>query len=129
MHSKNKPAMTAAERRHVARIKAMPCVVCGEAGPSEAHEIEQGLWYASIPLCSSCHRGTNGLHGQRRMWAVMKISELQALAQRGNIGVQRNDGARHRGGDVDGRNRRGLARIRGRWHSIFKMFLASSARR
>ena len=82
MHSKNKPAMTAAERRHVARIKAMPCVVCGDAGPSEAHEIEQGLWYASIPLCAACHRDpVSGLHGQRRMWAVIKLNELQALAR------------------------------------------------
>ena len=72
--------MTAAERRHVARIKEMNCVVCDAPGPSECHEIEQGQWFASMPLCSDCHRGSiNGLHGQKRMWAVHKMDELKAL--------------------------------------------------
>ena len=80
MQSKNKPAMTAAERRHVARIKEMSCVVCDAPGPSECHEIEQGQWFTSMPLCSDCHRGSlNGLHGQKRMWAVKKLTELSAL--------------------------------------------------
>lgn len=82
MQSKNKPAQTKAEREHVARVKAMPCAVCSEPGPSEAHEIEQGLWWLSVPLCPSCHRSEfNGLHGQKRMWAVMKQTELTALNQ------------------------------------------------
>ena len=72
--------MRAAEREHVERVKNLPCSVCDTPGPSEAHEIEQGLWHCSIALCPSCHRdGRNGLHGQRRMWAVMKMSELGAL--------------------------------------------------
>jgi hypothetical protein len=40
VNSKNKPAQTQAERSHVARIKAMDCIVCSASGPSEAHEIE-----------------------------------------------------------------------------------------
>lgn len=81
MQSKNKKPMTVLERAHVERIKSMPCVLCGAAGPSEAHEIEQGVWMLSIPLCPDCHRGSlNGLHGQRRMWKVMKQSEMTALA-------------------------------------------------
>lgn len=84
MKSKNKAPMTAAEREHVERIKLMPCCVCGAGGgysaPSEAHEIEQGLWWTSIPACADCHRGAvNGLHGQRRIWAVKKLDELKAL--------------------------------------------------
>lgn len=80
MQSKNKPSMTAAERRHVARIKEMDCVVCGASGPSECHEIEQGQWFTSMPLCADCHRGSlNGIHGQKRMWAVKKLTELSAL--------------------------------------------------
>jgi hypothetical protein len=86
MQSKNKPVMNAAERRHVAIIKEMDCVVCGAAGPSECHELEQGLWFASIPLCADCHRGSlNGIHGQRRMWAVKRLDELKAL----NVTIQR----------------------------------------
>jgi len=72
--------MTAAERRHVTRIKEMPCGLCGAGGPSEAHEIEQGQWFTAMPLCADCHRGSfNGLHGQKRMWAVMKATELSVL--------------------------------------------------
>ncbi len=80
MQSKNKPSMTARERKHVARVKDLPCIVCGAPPPSEAHEIEQGLWFVSIPLCADCHRGErNGLHGQRLMWKAHKLTEIDAL--------------------------------------------------
>ncbi len=80
MHSKNKPPMTADEREHVGRVKALPCAVCGAGGVSEAHEIEQGKWFLSIPLCADCHRGSfNGLHGQKAMWRIMKKTELSCL--------------------------------------------------
>ncbi len=82
MHSKNKAAMTARERAHVQRIKEMPCAVCEASGPSEAHEIKQGSWFTSLPLCPDCHRGSkNGIHGERRMWNVMKMDEIDALNQ------------------------------------------------
>lgn len=81
MQSKNKKAMSAAERRHVARIKEMACVVCDTSGPSECHEIKQGQWFTSMPLCPDCHRGSlNGIHGQKRMWSLKKMNELDALA-------------------------------------------------
>ena len=80
MYSKNKPAMTAAERRHVEKIKSMPCAVCGSPGPSEVHEINQGQWFTSIPLCPGCHRGPhNGIHGAKAIWRVKKLDELGAL--------------------------------------------------
>ena len=80
MQSKNKRAMTAAERRHVTNIKSMPCGVCLAAGPSDAHEMEQGKWFLAIPLCRDCHTGSfNGLHGQKRMWSVLKKTELSVL--------------------------------------------------
>ena len=80
MQSKNNPAPTKAEREHIERIKAMPCVVCSAPGPSEAHEIEQGLWFLSVPLCADCHRGGfNGIHGQRRIWQARKLTEIGAL--------------------------------------------------
>lgn len=79
MHSKNKPRQTAAESRHVARVAALSCVVCGVAGPSEVHEPEQGLWFASMPLCPECHRGPDGWHGTRQRWKLRRISELQAI--------------------------------------------------
>lgn len=58
----------------------MDCVVCGASGPSECHEINQGQWFTSMPLCPDCHRGSaNGIHGQKRMWAIQKMDELAAL--------------------------------------------------
>ena len=80
MHSKNKKSMTNLEREHVTRIKEMGCIICNGGGPSEAHEIEQGQWFTSLPLCSDCHRGVqNGIHGQKRMWNILKLDELKAL--------------------------------------------------
>lgn len=83
MQSKNKPAPTKAEREHIERVKLLPCVVCGAGGgysaPSEAHEIEQGLWWASIAVCADCHRGHNGWHGTKALWRIRKITELSAL--------------------------------------------------
>lgn len=81
MQSKNKPKPTAAERQHIARVAALPCSVCDAPGPSEVHEPNQGQWFTSIALCPDCHRGpTNGVHGQRRMWAIKKMDEWGALA-------------------------------------------------
>lgn len=81
MRSKNKPAMTRAERAHVDKLAQQPCVVC-EAHGVEIHEIKQGAWFLSVPLCTDCHRGSlNGIHGQRRIWAVKKMDELDALAE------------------------------------------------
>jgi hypothetical protein len=80
MQSKNKPGMTKAEREHVGRIKEMPCGVCSSSGPTEAHELRQGEWFTSIPLCADCHRGPfNGIHGQARIWSVYKLDEQAVL--------------------------------------------------
>lgn len=81
MQSKNKPAATKAEKDHIEAVKSLPCSVCDTPGPSECHEIEQGLWWVSIALCPDCHRGSrNGLHGQRLMWKLKKMDEIKALA-------------------------------------------------
>jgi len=81
MQSKNKHKPTRDESAHILRIKEMGCALCEACGPSEAHEIKQGQWFTSIPLCPDCHRGPlNGLHGQKRMWSLMKMDEIDALA-------------------------------------------------
>ena len=73
------------EREHVGRVKEMPCGVCGASGPSEAHHIVQHQQYTCIPLCESCHRSNfNGIHGQKRIWEVMKLDEMAVL----NLTVQ-----------------------------------------
>lgn len=79
MQSRNKPAPTAAERQHIARVAALDCAVCDSPGPSEVHEPEQGLWFASISLCQACHRGPKGWHGTRERWTLRRITELIAI--------------------------------------------------
>lgn len=72
--------LTTTERRHLARVKELPCSVCGKSGPSEAHHIVQGLQYTCVALCEDCHRGPfMGLHGQKRAWAIHKMTEMDAL--------------------------------------------------
>ena len=72
--------LSPAERRHLASVKELPCGVCGASGPSDAHHIEQGLQYTCIPLCKDCHQGSfNGIHGQRRIWNVLKKTEMTVL--------------------------------------------------
>ena len=81
MRSKTSKSISAAERVHVGRVKALPCSVCDEPGPSDAHHIKQGQHYTVVALCKSCHQGSlMGLHGQRRMRAIKKMDEVDALA-------------------------------------------------
>lgn len=86
MYSKNKKAPTAAEKRHIERVKQLNCSVCDAPGPSDCHEIKQGQWFTSIALCKDCHQGShNGIHGARAMWNVMRMTELDAL----NVTIER----------------------------------------
>ena len=72
--------LSQSERQHLLRVKSLPCGVCGEPGPSDAHHIEQHRQYLCIPLCKDCHQGAfNGIHGQKRAWAVRKVDELDVL--------------------------------------------------
>jgi hypothetical protein len=72
--------LTSTERLHLARVKDMPCGVCGQAGPSDAHHVEQHMQYLCIPLCKDCHQGShNGIHGRRSIWNVLKKNELSVL--------------------------------------------------
>lgn len=79
MHSKNKSPMTRAEREHVGRVKESGCALCGAAGVVHAHEIEQGCWWTSVGLCPHCHTGSQGLHGDKTLWRIYKMTEIQAL--------------------------------------------------
>jgi hypothetical protein len=78
--------LTAKEREHLAQVKELPCSVCDAPPPSDAHHIKQGLQYTCVALCKSCHQGSMlGWHGQKRMWAIKKMEELDAL----NVTIQR----------------------------------------
>lgn len=80
MRAKNSARITPAESAHMARVKSVACVVCDAPPPSEAHHIRQGDHMTTVALCVDCHRGSvNGWHGQKTMWRVMKMDELDAL--------------------------------------------------
>jgi hypothetical protein len=77
---------TAAEKRHMDRVAQLPCMVCGSA-PVEIHHIREGQGmsqrasnWLTVPLCPSCHRGPNGIHGDKSMMRIHKLEELDLLA-------------------------------------------------
>jgi len=79
---------SAASRRHMGLVKALPCCLCGAYG-SQAHHVTEGktfgkrdkLHFCTIPLCESCHKGPGGIHGDKTMLRIAKKSELQLLAE------------------------------------------------
>ena len=76
MHSK----LNNKERDYLRIVKMLPCSVCDEPGPSDAHHIKQGSTYTCVALCKSCHQGSLlGWHGQKRAWLIRKMDELDAL--------------------------------------------------
>lgn len=78
--------LTKAEREHIAKVKSLPCSVCNQTAPSDAHHIRQDCQYTVIALCKSCHQDShNGIHGEKRMWWVMNMDEMQAL----NVTIKR----------------------------------------
>jgi hypothetical protein len=79
MKSKNKPSQTAAEKRHVEKLASLPCACCENTGPVEIHEFEQGAWFASVPLCTPCHRGPEGWHGTRLRWTLRRMDMVKAI--------------------------------------------------
>lgn len=78
--------MTKAEKEHLDAIACLPCALCGES-PVQIHHVREGQGmsqrasnWLTIPLCSLCHQGTAGVHGDRSMLRVMKKTELDLLA-------------------------------------------------
>ena len=72
--------LTAKERKHLLRVKELPCSVCDAAGPSDAHHVKQHRQYTCVALCKDCHQGSvMGWHGQKRMWSLKKMDEIDAL--------------------------------------------------
>lgn len=79
-------SLTAKQRAHVGRVKELPCSVCDAPPPSDAHHVKQHRQYTVIALCKDCHQGSIlGWHGQKRMWAIKKMDEIDAL----NVTIER----------------------------------------
>lgn len=78
---------------HLATIREMPCVLCEALGrsqvhPTEAHHVR--IWEGAaqrahdelaVPLCGEdCHRGPNGVHGDKALLLIAKVDEGDLLA-------------------------------------------------
>jgi hypothetical protein len=78
--------MTAASKRHMDRVSQLPCCLCN-AQPVELHHLREGQGMSQrasdmlvIPVCPSCHRGPQGIHGDKSMLRIYKKTELDLLA-------------------------------------------------
>ena len=80
MMSKNSKAITHAEAQHLAAVKSVACSVCDAPAPSAAHHIKQGQHRTTVALCWECHQGKQGWHGDKTLWRIRKMDELDALA-------------------------------------------------
>lgn len=75
---------------HIARIKAMGCLVCG-FNPVDAHHVRTGLKPRDdariVPLCREHHQGRTGFHGLGseaefvRVHAISLVDEAEKLAR------------------------------------------------
>lgn len=73
--------LTKKEREHLAKVKAMDCIVCGDPGPVEAHHVRQSSAWYCLPVCKDCHTGRGGIHGEKHMWRLKKMDEVDAMAE------------------------------------------------
>ncbi len=78
--------MSAAGKRHLARVHEIPCVICGDM-PVEAHHAREGQGmsqkghdFLTAALCAECHRGPLGIHGDKSLMRIQKLDELDLVA-------------------------------------------------
>jgi hypothetical protein len=76
-----------AGERYMARVRELPCFVCGKSAPSSAHHIRAGIGkgqkasdFLTIPLCHEHHQGKSGIHGDRSAWYLRKVDEWDGVA-------------------------------------------------
>lgn len=78
--------MSAASKRHMARVAQLPCSVSGMQ-PVQVHHIMEGRIpgrrsndWLTIPLHIDFHTGPGGIHGDKSLWKIYKANELDCLA-------------------------------------------------
>jgi len=84
---------TAKERRHMARVAGIPCVLCGHMGlgetPAIVHHLKYGTGasdrsshFLTIALCPEHHVGASGVHKLKEhgLYLRYRLSELDLLA-------------------------------------------------
>ena len=83
---------TAREKRHMARVGALGCVVCKaldmrQETRTEVHHLreDQGMGqrasnWLTVALCTDHHTGPSGLHGDRTYMRILKWDETDLLS-------------------------------------------------
>lgn len=79
MRTKNARAIDQHESEHLAAVKSCACVITNAPPPSEAHHLKQGLHYTAVALSKEAHTGPRGIHGDKSLWKVAHMTELDAL--------------------------------------------------
>ena len=79
MRTKNAKRITSGESEHMGKVKESGCAVCGAGPYVDAHHIKQGAHFTTIGLCKQCHTGPMGIHGDKTMWRIHKMEEIDAL--------------------------------------------------
>ncbi len=86
---------TKAEKTFKEIVAQLPCATCGDFGVELHHVREgQGLSQRSgnfllIPLCTDCHRGPLGVHGDKTMLRIRKCTELDLVDETINLVMKR----------------------------------------
>lgn len=74
---------TKAGMLHMGRVKALPCVVCLQPGPSSAHHCRSHYTlrddFKTIPLCWECHQGQFGYHNDKSNWEAKNGADIEFL--------------------------------------------------
>lgn len=80
-------------REYMAAVKQSHCVLCAalgqrQNGPTYAHHIREGQGisqrasdWLTVAVRRSCHRENLGIHGDRTLLKLAKVSELELLAR------------------------------------------------
>ncbi|MCG7931943.1 MAG: hypothetical protein N0E44_18070 [Candidatus Thiodiazotropha lotti] len=81
-----KKTATKSEKAYMDRVAQLPCALTGES-PVELHHIREGQGmserasnYLVIPLSPEAHRGPLGVHGDKTLLRIHKVTELDLLA-------------------------------------------------
>lgn len=78
-------------RKHLDKVRKLPCLVCGSPAPNHAHHIQfsehrgfgqkVGDQY-TVPLCGTCHHELHVTQeGERLYWAFAGIDALAAAEE------------------------------------------------
>jgi hypothetical protein len=84
---------TRAESAYMSRVANMGCILCRlldipQTSKTDVHHIRAGQGGAQrapnflvLPLChESCHQGSRGIHGDKSLLRIAKVTELDLLA-------------------------------------------------